>query len=77
MARPPTFRVLLDAEDMRKQKGGRDVQDTLFLYRFTRKLLLFLAKATKILDFLIKHRDLNAIGSKSDCQAGSSPFRNL
>jgi hypothetical protein len=60
-----------------KLKGGRDVQETLFLCRFTIKLLLFLAKARKIFDFLLKHRDLNAIGSQSDCQAESSPFQNF
>jgi hypothetical protein len=74
IAPPPTFRVLLDADDIRKLKGGRDVQETQFLCEFTIKLLLFLAKARKIFDFLLKHRDLNAIGSRRDCQSGQSPF---
>jgi hypothetical protein len=62
------IRILMAEKDMGKQKGGRDVQKTQFLCRFTIKLLLFLAKVRKILDFLRKHRDLNPIESKSNCQ---------
>jgi hypothetical protein len=71
-ARPAAFSVVLEAEDMGRMKGSRDVQETQFLCGFIIKLLLFLAKARKILGFLLKHRDLNTIGSKSNCQAESS-----
>jgi hypothetical protein len=47
--------------------AGRDLQQTQFLCGFTIKLLFFLVKARKIWYFLLKHRDLNAIGSASNC----------
>jgi hypothetical protein len=37
------------------------VQETYVLRGFTIEILLFRVKAKKILDFLIKHRDLNPI----------------
>jgi hypothetical protein len=44
------------------------MQDTHVLYELIIKLVFFLAKSTKIVDFLIKHRDLNPIESASNCQ---------
>jgi hypothetical protein len=44
---------------MGKAKGGRDVQETLFVDGFTIELLFFLAKAREKLDFLLKRRDLS------------------
>jgi hypothetical protein len=53
---------------------GRDLQQTQVLCGFTIKLLFFIVKARKNLYFLIKHRDLNAIGSDTNCEAESFAF---
>jgi hypothetical protein len=71
---PRTRRVLPDADDMARMKGSGDVQETQILRELTIELLFFLAKARKIVYFLLKHRDLNPIGSISDCEADSSRF---
>jgi hypothetical protein len=42
-------------------KGRRDVEETHVLSESTIELFFFLAKARNIWDFLLKHRDLNAI----------------
>jgi hypothetical protein len=60
--------VLLEVEVMGRLNGSRDEEETLVLCRFTIKLLFFLAKVRKIVDFLLKHRDLNPIGSRSSRQ---------
>jgi hypothetical protein len=49
-------------------KASRDVEGTQVLRGFSIKLVIFLAKARKVLDFLLKHRDLNPIGSTSSYQ---------
>jgi hypothetical protein len=55
---------LLDVDAMGGMKSCRDVKEPHVLGESTIKLFFFLAKARKIWDFLLKHQDLNAIGSK-------------
>jgi hypothetical protein len=52
----------VDVDTIGRMKGSRDVQETHVLGESTIKLFFFLAKATKILDFLLKQRDPNPIG---------------
>jgi hypothetical protein len=48
------------------------MQETHVLDKLIIKLLFFIAKAGKIFDFRIKHRDLNPIESTSNCQKALS-----
>jgi hypothetical protein len=57
--------------DMPDFQGNNGHKRTVFI-----ELLFIFVKARKILDFLARYRDLNPIGSTSNCQIESSRFWN-
>jgi hypothetical protein len=69
----PSGQILRDQIRFRRilsctMRAGRDMRQAQDLCGFTLELLILPAKARKVLDVLLEHRDLNPIGEKPVCQ---------